>query len=630
MINSAMSDAADCRGAKRLRTSLEAHDGFVDAVLSIMKRTAEVSGTKDSKEVASLLDVQNKDKSSDIRERVVTSRFLMGADDATYLRQGVVPLQTSNTFGSCCDDYDLGPTDDSFTKMQSASMAAVLQGIKEGVDERIKSNVDELKGHAKPTGAFLSTESMRTLMRKKLEGDELGLGAVSKDDFKLLEESNLQEFVNQFSKLSETNAGRRIMSILIDAIPFDSVSEDVKEKAGFTAFKDNATQVKKLLSEILDLEKRAVAVEETQKRETAPPARSDDLARTRRTVIWNDALREACVSGDRLFSFVRQLSGVINEQVDAVCVIDENLLVQHQNKLRDRRSRIAERAAQEHMQLVKAVFSAVMKESGLILGIESAGPDKGDLSQLKVVSNTLRKQIADLAQGQGQEGFFGNSVRMEQLLSSGTGEITLEDLFARLQAVGKALQAAVSSATSDDQPFNSVSMDFLSAPRNSMMLRYKPEALAAIKQAFEIFQREFATRYGSMMTPISAYELMEGNDDTMSTHFSTFCAHMLVHSRMFGSSTAMYVGMWPTAANAQVLRISLERLCRSAYAYRSTTSRPRFEDGDRGRREYFERAASRQNRLFLFGSGGAPSGLQRQAYDLAPYRPSLHRNWHRI
>lgn len=623
-----MSDAADCRGAKRLRTSLEAHDGFVDAVLSIMKRTAEVSGTKDSKEVASLLDLQNKDKSSDTRERVVTSRFLMGADDATYLRQGVVPLQTSNTFGSCCDDYDLGPSDDSFTKMQSASTAAVLQGIKEGVDERIQTKVDELNGHAGPAGAFLSVDSIRQKMKTRLESGELG--TVLRDDYQLLDESNPKEFVDRFSELSKTKEGRQKMSLIISAISFNFESEDDKKNVAYSTFTKNANQVKRLLSEILELEKRAMAVEETQTRETAPPARSDDLARTRRTVIWNDALREACVSGDRLFSFVRQLSGVINEQVDAVCVIDENLLVQHQNKLRDRRSRIAERAAQEHMQLVKAVFSAVMKESGLILGIESAGPDKGDLSKLKVVSNTLRKQIADLAQGQGQEGFFGNSVRMEQLLSSGTGEITLEDLFARLQAVGKALQAAVSSATSDDQPFNSVSMDFLSAPRNSMMLRYKPEALAAIKQAFEIFQREFATRYGSMMTPISAYELMEGNDDTMSTHFSTFCAHMLVHSRMFGSSTAMYVGMWPTAANAQVLRISLERLCRSAYAYRSTTSRPRFEDGDRGRREYFERAASRQNRLFLFGSGGAPSGLQRQAYDLAPYRPSLHRNWHGI
>lgn len=328
-----------------------------------------------------------------------------------------------------------------------------------------------------------------------------------------------------------------------------------------------------------------------------PDQRSDYVSRTRRKMVWNDAMREACISGDKLFAFIRQLSGVINETVDAVCVIDENLMIQYQNKLRDRQARISERAAQEHMQLVKSVFGNVLKDSGLVLGIES-GKQIGDLSKLKVVSNTLRKQVSELAQGHGNEGFFGNSVRMEQLLSNGTGELTLEELVARLQEVGKALQASAALPTSEDQPYNGASMDFLSAPRNSMMLRYKPEALAAIRQAFEIFQREFAIRFGVMHVPISAYELMEGNDDSLSMHFATFCAHMLVHSRMFGSSTAMYVGQWPSAANAQQLKISLERLCKAAYAYRMTCSRPEFLTVG-GRDAYFKRAASMQTKLFF-------------------------------
>ena len=328
-----------------------------------------------------------------------------------------------------------------------------------------------------------------------------------------------------------------------------------------------------------------------------PHDSADVMARARRTIIWNDALREACVSGDRLFAFVRQLSGVINEQVDAVCVIDENLLIQQQNKMRERRSRISERAAQEHIQMVKSVFTTVIKDSGLVLGIEK-GKGIDDIANLKVVSNTLRKQVSDLAQGQGQEGFFGNSVRMEQLLSNGTGEITLKELFDRLQDVGKALQKSVAMSTDEDPSFNSSTMDFLSAPRNSMMLRYKPEALAAIKQAFEIFQREFATRYGFTRTPITAFELMEGNDDSLTTYFATFCGHMMVHSRMFGSNTAMYIGMWPAAANANALKISLERLCRAAYAYRSTSARPNFLETD-GRDKYFQRAASRDTRLFF-------------------------------
>jgi len=321
------------------------------------------------------------------------------------------------------------------------------------------------------------------------------------------------------------------------------------------------------------------------------------VAKQRRDVVWNDALREASISSDRLYAFVRQLSGVISESIDSVCMIDDGMLVQHQNKLRERRSRISERAASEHINLVKGVFAAVLRESGLTLGIGS-NAQKGDIGELKVVSNTLRKQVSELAQGQGTEGFFGNSVRMEQLLSNGTGELTLVELFQKLQDVGHALQNAVAISTSEEQPYNGVSMDFLSAPRNSMMLRYKPEALAAIRQAFEIFQREFATRYGAMHTTISAYELMEGNDESLSTHFATFCAHMLVHSRMFGSSTAMYIGQWPSAANAQQLKIGLERLCRAAYSYRMSCSRPRFLDAN-GREEYFKRATSMQTRMWF-------------------------------
>ena len=336
-------------------------------------------------------------------------------------------------------------------------------------------------------------------------------------------------------------------------------------------------------------------ISELKKRNVSKDSQS--VVKKRREVVWNDALREAAISGDRLYAFLRQLSGVINETLDSVCLIDDGMLVQQQNKLRERRNRISERAAQEHINLVRGVFAAVLRESGLTLGIGNK-TSAGEIGELKVVSNNLRKQVSELAQGQGTEGFFGNSVRMEQLLASGTGELTLVELFSKLQDVGKALQNAVAAATSEDQPYNGASMDFLSAPRNSMMLRYKPEALAAIKQAFEIFQREFTHRTGVMVTPISAFELMEGNDDTLTTHFATFCAHMLVHSRMFGSSTAMYVGQFPSVANAQQLKISLERLCRAAHAYRMTSPRPMFLD-DGGRERYFAAAVSRQTKMFF-------------------------------
>jgi hypothetical protein len=312
----------------------------------------------------------------------------------------------------------------------------------------------------------------------------------------------------------------------------------------------------------------------------------DDNARERREAVWNDALREACIAGDRLYSFVRQLSGTISENVDAICQIDEGLLIRQQSQIRDRRARIADRAAEEHMQLVRNVFTAVIRESGLTLGIDPASTP-GDVGQLKVVSNTLRKQMSDLAQQGGQgEGFFANSVRLEQLLSKGTGEMTLSELFKKLQEAGTALQRAANAVGADQAPGGGASLDFLSAPRNSLMLRYKPEALAAMRQAFDVFQREMLAQHGRMYRTITAYELIEGNDESLCSAFAQLSAHMLVHSRMYSSATAMYVAAWPAAANAQQLKVSLQRLVRIACQYLAFTEAPNFLS-PAGRGAYF-------------------------------------------
>ena len=139
---------------------------------------------------------------------------------------------------------------------------------------------------------------------------------------------------------------------------------------------------------------------------------------------------------------------------------------------------------------------------------------------------------------------------------------------------------------SDGVPGTTASLDFLSAPRNSLILRYKPEALAAIRQSFDVFQREMMQAHGRMWRTISAYELIEGNDEQLCTAFATFAAHTLVHARMYSSATAMYVAAWPAAANAQQLKISLQRLVRVACNYMANQQEPAFAIPN-GRVHYF-------------------------------------------
>jgi len=335
--------------------------------------------------------------------------------------------------------------------------------------------------------------------------------------------------------------------------------------------------------QLRQLEAEQVHVETMRSEERSPAAASeDDWSRSRREAVWNDSLREQAITGDRLYAFVRQLSGTISEQVDSICQIDEGMVVRQQREIQDRRAKATEQAAREHMQLVRTVFSSVLRESGLTLGIDEGS---GSTKDFKIVSNTLRKQAEELSKGTGSEGFFANSVRLEQLLTKGTGEMTLSDLFSGLRDAGRELQDAAFAA----QPFEmaaGASLDFLSAPRNSLMLRYKPEALAAIRQSFDIFQREMLSQNGRMYRTVSAYELVEGNDEPLTGAFATFAAHMLVHSRMYSSATAMYVAAWPAAANAQQLKISLQRLVRIAAHYLAHTTAPNFLSPD-GRKHYF-------------------------------------------
>lgn len=344
------------------------------------------------------------------------------------------------------------------------------------------------------------------------------------------------------------------------------------------------------LDECLELERlnyEASAVERAKQKlrdeKNVPDDAAEQEARMRREAVWNDAKREACIAGDRLWAFVRQLSGTISENVDAVCQIDEGMLVRQQQQARERSARLSDRAVQEHMQLVRGVFSNVIRESGLTLGIDK----DGDAGSLKLVSNALRKQASELANGTSTgEGFFSNSVRLENLLSKGTGEMTLKRLFQELQEAGRALQEAADYGYNDGSTSASTSLDFLSAPRNSLILRYKPEALAAMRQSFDTFQREMIAQHGRMYRTISAYELIEGNDEALTSAFAALTAHMLVHARMYSSATAMYVAAWPAAANAQQLKISLQRLVRVACDYISRTSTPSFLSTG-GRASYF-------------------------------------------
>jgi hypothetical protein len=400
--------------------------------------------------------------------------------------------------------------------------------------------------------------------------------------YMLEENGKAEEIVRRYQE-----QGRNVARLIVgewELLETTNTSNGAQTSEISTKYYNVLKQVNELHDKQMNEKLHQKLLAEIKKRLDSDRQTSDDLNRSKRRAVWNDALRESCICQDRLYAFVRQLSGTISENVDAICQIDEGLLVRQQREQRESQQRLSVQAAQEQMALVKNVFGAVLRDSGLSLGIDT----KDKPSKLKVVSSTLRKQAAEIASGsEGMSGLFSNSVRLENLLSSGTGEITLEELFEKLGAVGSAIQKAARGADSQyDDETDAVSLDFLSAPRNSLLLRYKPEALAAIRQAFQYFQREMTHQTPRYTRRISAFELIEGCDDALCTAFATFCAHVLVHSRMYSSGTAMYIGAWPAAANAQQLKLSLQRLVTCAREYVWRVGTPGF-GSRKGRESYF-------------------------------------------
>jgi len=151
------------------------------------------------------------------------------------------------------------------------------------------------------------------------------------------------------------------------------------------------------------------------------------------------------------------------------------------------------------------------------------------------------------------------------------------------------------------------SLEFLSAPRNSLILRFKSEAHSAMRQAYELFNRELRAKKLATRR-ISAWEMIEGADDSLSIAFAQFTAHVLVHSRLFSSVSAIYSAAWPAAANAVQMKISLGRLLRAAVEYIRRFPSPDFTKSE-SRKKYF-------------GQGGGNSwmtyGLERAIYDPLP------------
>ena len=127
-------------------------------------------------------------------------------------------------------------------------------------------------------------------------------------------------------------------------------------------------------------------------------------------------------------------------------------------------------------------------------------------------------------------------------------------------------------------PSSGATLDFLGAPRNSLLLRWKPEAKAAIRRAYDIFCNELQGQHHCTLirrTP-TAFELMEGINDQLCNQFAQLVGHVLVASRMSSPAYAPYLNRGTLATNGRQIKLELEKLVRLWHSHVTRFPMPNF------------------------------------------------------
>jgi len=299
----------------------------------------------------------------------------------------------------------------------------------------------------------------------------------------------------------------------------------------------------------------------------------DNAQREQRNAIWADAHREMVVSGDRLYSFIRVMAGTLNEDVTAAIHVEDRSLDAAQQEYRKQRSELVRQQRMFSQRVINDLLSSVFRSSNF--RIDLSGKDSALGDQLVVFNEESLEQVRKLSETT-TAGFRSTNVDLIRAFEDLQGDrLKLGDFVNKVQTIlhTQNVQAQAQLARTQYQRDQN-SLEYLSEPRNSFVIRMKNEAFAAIRRAFHEFRNEWDARRIQMTAP-TAWDLVEGGTDDLTDAFAQYAAYLWSNSRLFSSSTAAFIGVTPAKINLIVLRTALEKLVRRAINFvRSPKSKP--------------------------------------------------------
>ena len=302
----------------------------------------------------------------------------------------------------------------------------------------------------------------------------------------------------------------------------------------------------------------------------------------RRDALWSEFRRNVAISQDRLWVFVRLMSGCVGGDVNEVITMADEATLKATKAIQDQRVAIAKRVSDMQAKLVETIVGGMVRESRLALDKRgtpaAAAGGLMDASELVVIDAAARQELSDLASGESGRPFFEANVAVRNLQAGAAGQTTrLSDLLQSLANVGAQLQESL-EATLTQSGAATASLTELSHPSNCYFVSMRADASAAIRIAHERVNVELGIRRAGRR--VTLWELVEGGCLPLTTRFAEFAGYVLVQARSSTGISALYVSQQAIQTNAHQARMSLDKLIRVASVYaRAVPSPPDFAAG---------------------------------------------------
>lgn len=299
----------------------------------------------------------------------------------------------------------------------------------------------------------------------------------------------------------------------------------------------------------------------------------------RRGGVWNEFWRDMSITTDRVWVFVRTMSGLIGEDASSLVATadDASLAAAREQKERDRE--IAEKVATFQTKIVDSLVAGMVRESKLQLDVhrppDAAAADAA--SRLVVINADTAKQINDLASGESGRPFFEANVALRNLTDrKDLNQKPLGEIVQEVTKVASVLKTALTNSAAALRPPGTTLAE-LSLPRNSYFVKLREDTVAAIRSAFDKLAHELAH---AGVRQLRLFELVEGCDHLLSSRFAEFVGHVLIQNRSSTGVSALYASRTQLTVNASQAYVALRRLVSHAAHYTSHARAPNFDADD--------------------------------------------------